>query len=107
MSGDGALLRVGCGHCGAAPGEPCRSVGGRPIVAPHMQRLRAALGPLDDPGMEGVIAAARDAYARAVVEGYFGYSSDALLDRARKDRSLDDTKAWVRRALQQGMEHGR
>ena len=89
-----AVLEVYCGHCQAGRGEACRSVGDRPIVEPHMARLKAVAG-----GDDAAMDAERGAYALAVVHDYFGYVSPELLVRARKDRSLDRRKPWVQRAL--------
>ena len=43
---------------------------------------------------------ARDDYAHAVVVHFFGYATPGLIERARKDRSLNDRKPWVRCALE-------
>lgn len=84
-------ITVVCHFCGAAVGAPCRSVGKLPIVEPHMQRVRLAGDAESGPG--------RDAYARAVVTAVFGDCTPELLERAKKDRSIDARKPWVRRAL--------
>jgi hypothetical protein len=89
-----AIISFPCGFCGAAAGQPCTSVGRRPITEPHMKRIEAA-------GAIGADAVgSRDAYARAVVSRVFGHCSDELLQRAKKDRSIDERKPWVRRALE-------
>lgn len=88
-----AVIAQVCGFCGATPDEPCRSVGKRPITEPHMQRM----GPR---ASDDEARALRAEYATAVVERYFGYVTPELLERARKDRSIDHRKPWVRRALE-------
>lgn len=84
-----------CFFCGAAIGTPCLSVGNRPVVEPHMQRLKLAT----EHARGDATTDARDAYARSAVTLIFGRCDEELLARARKDRSIDTRKPWVRRLL--------
>lgn len=89
------VLAVRCPHCGEAAGEPCRSVGGRPIVDPHMKRLAAMPASTAHEGTSVAI----DAYARWVVESVIGRCTPELLKRAQKERAIDVAKPFWRRAF--------
>ncbi|MFL5580252.1 MAG: hypothetical protein ACJ8AO_07755, partial [Gemmatimonadaceae bacterium] len=92
------LLRYECAQCQARAGEPCRSVGGKPIVEVHMARLKAA--GIDGDGVSADDrSAARSAYTDRVLVQVFGYVTPELRARAKKDRSIDVTKKWVADAL--------
>lgn len=90
-------IEFACFFCGVVAGAPCLSVGKLPIVEPHMQRLRLA-GDVNADGTDP----RRDSYARSVVTLIFGRCDAKLLERARKERSIDARKPWVQRALQAG-----
>lgn len=86
------LMRYECAQCSARPGEPCRSVGHKPIVEVHMARLKSA-------GIEGDGHLARARYTDAAIMHIFGYVTDDLRKRAKKDRAIDVTKTWAAEAL--------
>lgn len=88
------ILATRCPHCAADVGDPCRSVGSRPIVDAHMRRLHDANAlETSDSSIERV------RYAEAVIRLVFGYCTPELLKLARRDRAIDVSKSWVKRAL--------
>lgn len=94
------IIASRCYFCGASEGEPCRSVGGRVIVWPHQQRIKLAGVPS---GRDGLSEDARDdaidLYRDTVIELVFGYRTPEIVALAMKDRSIDERKQWVKKAL--------
>lgn len=94
------IIDVPCEHCSARPSKPCRSVGDRVIVDPHMRRIERALGKGWGEGAnENTALHARAAYTEAAIVFVFGRCSPDLLRLAKKDRAIDVRKKWVRDAL--------
>lgn len=96
-----SLIDVPCGHCGAKAGKPCLSVGGKQIVTlPHMARMKAS----DYYALNSAAqsAATRD-YERAAIVAVFGvpfdHIPDRIVQRAKRERSIDLEKRWVKDAL--------
>ncbi|HLK38811.1 MAG TPA: hypothetical protein VKU41_18745, partial [Polyangiaceae bacterium] len=89
-----------CAHCHAKPGEPCVTVGGKPIVSlPHMPRLNAAGFKEWSSDDDAAIHAVNERYTDAVLVKVFGRVDPDLRARAKKARSIDMDARWVQEAL--------
>lgn len=94
------IIDVRCDHCNARPSRPCRSVGDRVIVEPHMRRIERALGKGWGKGVDqNLQLKARETYAEATIRFVFGRVSSDLLSAAKKHRSIDPRSKWVRDAF--------
>ena len=94
------IIDVRCDHCNARASRPCRSVGDRVIVEPHMRRIEKALGKGWGSNVdENLMHSARQAYAKAAIVFVFGRFSKDLLAAALKHRSIDPRRKWVREAF--------
>jgi hypothetical protein len=94
------ILAARCYFCGAAEGQPCRSVHGRACVYPHMSRITVAGFRRAPQGVEADdYDDAIDLYRDTVVELVFGYRTPELVALAMADRSIDERKSWVKKGL--------
>lgn len=94
------IIDVRCDHCNARASRPCRSVGDRVIVEPHQRRIQKALGKGWGADVDANLRhTAIMAYEKATLTFVFGRFSKDLLAAAKKHRSIDPRRKWVRDAF--------